>query len=92
MKKGEGGTFALYQGLYPPADYDYETDRTLTYQEHKSDLVEKLRNSPIYRKIPHKLRLPLLVWVREKNVSFKRFAHEPLPTVSVWNCVSCVKC
>ncbi|KAF8343268.1 potassium transporter [Amanita rubescens] len=60
--EGEGGTFALYQGLYPPADYDYETDRTLTYQEHKSDLVEKLRNAPVQRKISRKLRLPLLVW------------------------------
>ncbi|KAF8343267.1 potassium transporter [Amanita rubescens] len=62
VKYREGGTFALYQGLYPPADYDYEIDRTLTYQEHKGDLVEKLRNASVQRKISQKLRLPLLVW------------------------------
>ena len=78
MKKGEGGTFALYQGLYPPADYNYEIDRTLTYQEHKGDLVEKLRNAPVQRKISQKLRLPLLVWVRKKVPRMSKIADEGL--------------
>ena len=62
---GEGGTFALYQGLCPSVDYDYEIDRNLTYQEHKSDLAEKLRRTPAKRKISQGLRVPLLIWVRK---------------------------
>jgi KUP system potassium uptake protein len=28
--EGEGGTFALFQGLFPPEDSDFDSDRTLT--------------------------------------------------------------
>ena len=62
---GEGGTFALYQGLYPPADYDYGIDRSLTYQVHEGDLTEKLLHTPAKRKASQGFRLPLLIWVRK---------------------------
>ena len=63
---GEGGTFALYQGLFPPADDDYENDRTLTivYDEHKVRLDEKLRPSSGKRQISQVFHLPILIWVR----------------------------
>ncbi|KAF8712435.1 hypothetical protein AX14_013103 [Amanita brunnescens Koide BX004] len=60
--EGEGGTFALYQGLYPPADYDYGIDRSLTYQVHEGDLTEKLLHTPAKRKASQGFRLPLLIW------------------------------
>ncbi|KAK2467234.1 hypothetical protein APHAL10511_000783 [Amanita phalloides] len=60
--EGEGGSFALYQGLYPPKDYDYEIDRTLTYHTHRSDLTEKLQHSPIKRQISEVYHLPILIW------------------------------
>jgi len=63
--EGEGGTFALYQGLFPPRDDDYEVDRTLTidYQEHKKmgELV-LLPSSPRKRQISSTSRTLLLIW------------------------------
>ncbi|KAK2467233.1 hypothetical protein APHAL10511_000782 [Amanita phalloides] len=63
--EGEGGTFALYQGLFPPEDDDFEADRILTldYHEHKRRANEVLMSStPHKRQIPHSYRLPLLIW------------------------------
>ena len=69
---GEGGTFALYQGLYPKDDSDYDADRTLTgdssnYPSTKAPGAGYLKNT---------FRWPLLVWVsliRSPWLSF--FAH-----------------
>ncbi|KAJ3786207.1 potassium transporter [Lentinula aff. detonsa] len=53
--EGEGGSFALYQGLYPPDDKD-DADRTLTGESYiKSTLSTSSR-------LKQALRAPLLVW------------------------------
>ncbi|KAJ3818862.1 potassium transporter [Lentinula raphanica] len=53
--EGEGGSFALYQGLYPPDDKD-DADRTLTGDSFiKSTLSTSSRLKQV-------LRAPLLVW------------------------------
>ncbi|KAF8627713.1 hypothetical protein AX15_004284 [Amanita polypyramis BW_CC] len=63
--EGEGGTFAIYQGLYPPADEDHEADRTLTVdssQDRKGhyDMATSFLISK--RRIAKVLRWPLLIW------------------------------
>lgn len=57
VSTGEGGTFALYQGLYPPEDVDSDADRTLT-----GDSVQKSTWSTSSR-VKKALQMPLLVWV-----------------------------
>ncbi|TRM65069.1 potassium transporter [Schizophyllum amplum] len=54
-REGEGGTFALYQGIYPPDEKDFDNDRTLT-----GDSV----NVPSSRMSSFKrlFRWPLLIW------------------------------
>ncbi|PPR03507.1 hypothetical protein CVT24_006995 [Panaeolus cyanescens] len=54
-KEGEGGSFALYQGLYPREELDFDADRTLTGDSslHKYSLKE--------RSIKERLRWPLLI-------------------------------
>ncbi|KAF9077481.1 potassium transporter [Rhodocollybia butyracea] len=54
--EGEGGTFALYQGLYRPEDPDTDADRTLT-----GDSVQRSTwsTSPRVKKV---LQTPLLIW------------------------------
>ena len=65
---GEGGTFALYQSLYPPADDDHEADRTLTVDSG----LEKARSEAHsffsigkQRRISKRLQIPLLIWVSD---------------------------
>ncbi|TCD67128.1 hypothetical protein EIP91_000468 [Steccherinum ochraceum] len=53
--EGEGGTFALFQGLYPPEDKDFDADRTFTEDEYKSSPMST-------SKTPSRLRWPLLIW------------------------------
>ncbi|KAJ7131679.1 potassium transporter [Mycena crocata] len=53
--EGEGGPYALYQGLYPPEDHDGNLDRTLTGESYK---VPSRRSSTI----SERFRLPLLAW------------------------------
>ncbi|KAH8091723.1 potassium transporter [Cristinia sonorae] len=53
--EGEGGTFALFQGLFPPQDKDFDADRTLTGDSHKQNPNDSAKLSP-------KLRWPLLIW------------------------------
>ncbi|KAK2465375.1 hypothetical protein APHAL10511_002729 [Amanita phalloides] len=63
--EGEGGTFALYQGLYPPADEDYEADRTLTVdssQDRKNHFDTATIFSISDRRIKKAFRWPLLFW------------------------------
>ena len=60
----------MYQGLFPPADEDYEADRTLTVdssQEHKGhrDFDAATFLSIGRKRISKRLRWPLLIWVRE---------------------------
>ncbi|KAG6848963.1 hypothetical protein H0H93_012435 [Arthromyces matolae] len=38
--EGEGGTFALFQGLFPPVRRDYDADRTLTGDSQTETLSE----------------------------------------------------
>lgn len=59
--EGEGGTFALYQGLFPPPDEDHAVDRSLTidYQEYKT---REPVNTFKKRRISQALKFPLLVW------------------------------
>lgn len=54
---GEGGSFALYQGLYPREAVDHDADRTLTgeYTGGKEQTIP-----PTLRE---KIRWPLLLWV-----------------------------
>ncbi|KAJ7145273.1 potassium transporter [Mycena filopes] len=53
--EGEGGSYALYQGLYPPEDYDGNLDRTLTGETYK---VTSHKSTTI----SERFRLPLLAW------------------------------
>ncbi|KAF7348337.1 hypothetical protein MSAN_01787700 [Mycena sanguinolenta] len=53
--EGEGGSYALYQGLYPPEDHDGNLDRTLTGDTYK-DASNKAST------ISERFRLPLLAW------------------------------
>ncbi|KAF5389290.1 hypothetical protein D9757_003396 [Collybiopsis confluens] len=54
--EGEGGSFALYQGLYPPEEKDKDSDRVLT-----GDSI----NRPTYStgsRLKQAIRGPLLIW------------------------------
>ncbi|KAJ7451614.1 potassium transporter [Mycena latifolia] len=54
-QEGEGGSYALYQGLFPPDDHDGNLDRTLTGDSYK---VASRKGSTI----SERFRLPLLAW------------------------------
>ncbi|KAJ7600944.1 potassium transporter [Mycena floridula] len=58
-QEGEGGTFALYQGLYPPEDKDFDGDRTLTGDSY---MQEKGTSSTQTSRLHDKMRWPLLIW------------------------------
>ncbi|KAF8627441.1 hypothetical protein AX17_006255 [Amanita inopinata Kibby_2008] len=62
--EGEGGTFALYQTLFPPDDDDHEADRTLTLDnhEHKFPPDQQPSFQSDKRRIGKHLRWPLLFW------------------------------
>ena len=51
----------MYQGLYPPADEDYEADRTLTVDSAHYDTATVFSISK--RRAAKAVRWPLLVWV-----------------------------
>ena len=55
---GEGGTFALFHGLYPPQRVDYSKDRVLT-----GDFISDPDNHYHSRDLLRRLRWPLLIWV-----------------------------
>lgn len=57
--QGEGGSFALYQGVYPPEERDVDSDRVLT-----GDSVTLQTSVGSRGKLIKKLRWPLFVWVR----------------------------
>lgn len=59
--EGEGGSFALYQGLYPAAKEDFDADRTLTGESQDQRLRPLSEHS---RSFKDRIRLPLLLWVR----------------------------
>ncbi|KAJ6452540.1 potassium transporter [Mycena vitilis] len=54
-QEGEGGSYALYQGLYPPEDQDGNLDRTLTGETYKVASHKQATLS-------ERFRLPLLAW------------------------------
>ncbi|KAJ4482322.1 potassium transporter [Lentinula aciculospora] len=54
--EGEGGSFALYQGLYPPEDKEFDADRTLTGESY----IKSTRSTS--SRFKQALRGPLLVW------------------------------
>ncbi|KAF9525089.1 potassium transporter [Crepidotus variabilis] len=56
-KEGEGGTFALYLGIYPPREVDFDDERTLTGFSHDDTFL-----SSASRTIKEKMRWPLLLW------------------------------
>ncbi|KLO05737.1 potassium transporter [Schizopora paradoxa] len=53
--EGEGGTFALYHGLYPPKVHDVNMDRTLTGETLVADRRPK-------KSFMNVIRWPLLIW------------------------------
>ncbi|KAF8964236.1 potassium transporter [Flammula alnicola] len=55
-KEGEGGSFALYQGLYPRKELDFDADRTLTGDSNFA------QEPPKPRTLKEKARWPLLLW------------------------------
>ncbi|KAF8870459.1 potassium transporter [Infundibulicybe gibba] len=55
-QEGEGGSFALYQGLYPPEDKDFDSDRTLTGDSQQGAKRTKM---PYLKET---FRWPLLLW------------------------------
>ncbi|KAG6905989.1 hypothetical protein DXG01_016449 [Tephrocybe rancida] len=59
---GEGGSFALFQGMFPPADKDYDADRTLTGESFSSSLSEnrgKRHINKAFRPLDHIVRLTM---------------------------------
>ena len=56
--EGEGGSFALFQGLYPPPREDADSDRVLT-----GDSAYKTKSIRASGHISDRFRWPLLTWV-----------------------------
>ncbi|KAJ3506567.1 hypothetical protein NLJ89_g6796 [Agrocybe chaxingu] len=55
-REGEGGSFALYQGLYPREEVDVDSDRTLTGDSYLG------KERPKHSSLKDKVRWPLLLW------------------------------
>lgn len=61
---GEGGTFALYQGLYPPElDYSDEDSLLESPTAKESEAVSYVNPNAQLSTISPKYRWPLFVWV-----------------------------
>ena len=54
---GEGGSFALFQALYPPEEQNLDEDRTLTGESHFGKSKKPAKT------FKDKARWPLLLWV-----------------------------
>lgn len=59
--EGEGGSFALFQGLYPPPNQDNDGDRVLT-----GDSAYRAKSFSNSGHIPNRFRWPLLAWVSQQ--------------------------
>lgn len=59
---GEGGTYALFQGLFPPKHNDFDDDRTLT-----GDSFKKQGSESSSSKLSPKLWWPLLIMVSREQ-------------------------
>ncbi|KAF8918970.1 potassium transporter [Mucidula mucida] len=57
-QEGEGGSFALFQGLYPPRVKNLDDDRALTGDYG----IDSRPISPEKSKLKDKMRWPLLIW------------------------------
>ena len=70
MFVGEGGTFALFQGLYPPQKLITDNDSLLEHEKEKDkDDAETASDSDVDNvssrsTISPKFKIPLFVWVR----------------------------
>lgn len=64
---GEGGTFALYQGLYPP-EMNYPDDDSLLDSKHEKDSETSSRahmNTHVqHSTMSPRYQWPLFIWVR----------------------------
>jgi KUP system potassium uptake protein len=56
--EGEGGSFALFQGLYPPPREDIDGDRVLT-----GDSAYRSKSVSNAGQLSGRFRWPLLAWV-----------------------------
>jgi KUP system potassium uptake protein len=54
--EGEGGSFALFQALYPPDEQNLDEDRTLSGESHFG------KSKPLAKTFKEKARWPLLLW------------------------------
>ena len=63
MFVGEGGTFALYHGLFPPRVRNMDDDRTLTGDTVFDGKEERKTDKSSFLSV---LRVPLLIWVRTR--------------------------
>ena len=59
--EGEGGSFALFQGLYPPPRQDMDSDRVLT-----GDSAYKAKSVSGTGHLPKRLRWPIFAWVGQQ--------------------------
>lgn len=75
---GEGGTFALFHGLYPPKTHDIDSDRTLTGETVVSG--KGLKESSIMEKI----RWPMLICVGPLAATRVGWANS-LPLGIIWH-------
>ncbi|KAF5319910.1 hypothetical protein D9611_011090 [Ephemerocybe angulata] len=60
-REGEGGSFALFQGLYPAAEKDFEADRTLTGDSFGRLKLHRQTHEGS-RSFKDRIRFPLLLW------------------------------
>lgn len=60
--EGEGGSFALFQGLFPPPNEDVDSDRVLT--------GESAKPASTSGHISNRFRWPLLAWVSHQLILY----------------------
>lgn len=75
--EGEGGSFALFQGLYPPPREDIDGDRVLT-----GDSAYKSKSVSSTGHISSRFRWPLLAWVGRRLRLYPNL-HRITPLFSV---------
>ncbi|KAF8195375.1 potassium transporter-domain-containing protein [Pholiota molesta] len=76
-----GGSFALYQGLYPRKELDAETDRTLTGES-------KITDAPNKNTLKERARWPLLIWAQSAIFILTMADGIFTPAVSVTSAVA----
>lgn len=79
--QGEGGTFALFQGLYPPQGSMTSVSMSGEYMTKDSITVYGEQSSST---ISRRWRIPLLVWVSIRLMSFYP-RYPDISPVSIWD-------